>query len=402
MKHPRQLLHSRTNFQYQALFSYILRQYGVKNIKIQEIFGLDDESLLYLPKPVYGLIFLFKYRDDDADEDEDAPKCPKHVWFANQTTSNACATVALLNIVMNIPDVDLGSALKGFKKSTRLLKPPHRGQALNHDDFIRNIHNSFLRRMDILNADLTLQNDYDKWVKANKNSRRKVAKKKASKKKKKKEEDEAGYHFVAYVPISGSVWRLDGLQRQPVNLGEHGDDWISIARDNISQRIGQYEDGDIEYNLLSLCKSPLKAVQGNVAENARSILDVEKILADLVPDWKLFLQSQLDLSMPIDELESSFDLSADQINNVNLSEAARKKIYEAASDPEMLINLYKDLVLEQKPLRSEYMQEVASIAQEDEQAARRKEDHTPVVYMAIKALAEAGVLKDIVRDMRGD
>jgi hypothetical protein len=37
-------------------------------------------------KPVYGLIFLFKYRDNDADEDEDAPKCPKHVWFANQVS----------------------------------------------------------------------------------------------------------------------------------------------------------------------------------------------------------------------------------------------------------------------------------------------------------------------------
>ena len=171
------MLKSMTDFQYQALFSYILRQYGVKNIKIQEIFGLDDESLLYLPyaspschlnccwllwsKPVYGLIFLFKYRDDDADEDEDAPKCPKHVWFANQvcsgilhpyllcwyiqTTSNACATVALLNIVMNIPDLDLGDALEAFKESTRLLKPPYRGQALSRDEFIRNIHNSFLR-----------------------------------------------------------------------------------------------------------------------------------------------------------------------------------------------------------------------------------------------------------------
>jgi hypothetical protein len=73
--------------------------------------------------------------------------------------------------------------------------------------------------MDVLNADLALQNDYEKWVKAKKTPKRKVVKKKAPKKKK-KDEDEAGYHFVAYVPINGSVWRLDGLQRQPVNLGK--------------------------------------------------------------------------------------------------------------------------------------------------------------------------------------
>jgi ubiquitin carboxyl-terminal hydrolase L5 len=81
------------------------------------------------------------------------------------------------------------------------------------------------RKMDVLNADLALQNDYEKWVKANKTPKKKIATKKASKKKKekrrrRKDEDEAGYHFVAYVPINGSVWRLDGLQRQPVNLGK--------------------------------------------------------------------------------------------------------------------------------------------------------------------------------------
>jgi ubiquitin carboxyl-terminal hydrolase L5 len=72
--------------------------------------------------------------------------------------------------------------------------------------------------MDVLNADLILQNDYEKCVKANKNPKKKVPKKIASKRKK-KDGDEAGYHFIAYVPINGSVWRLDGLQRQPVNLG---------------------------------------------------------------------------------------------------------------------------------------------------------------------------------------
>jgi ubiquitin carboxyl-terminal hydrolase L5 len=73
--------------------------------------------------------------------------CNLHIFSTNavQTTSNACATVALLNIVMNIPDVDLGDALKAFKESTRLMNPPNRGQALSGDDFIRNIHNSFLR-----------------------------------------------------------------------------------------------------------------------------------------------------------------------------------------------------------------------------------------------------------------
>jgi hypothetical protein len=62
-----------------------------------------------------------------------------------QTVNNACATIALMNIVMNVPDIDLGDSLKAFKESTRRLKPPYRGRALGCNDFVRNIHNSFAR-----------------------------------------------------------------------------------------------------------------------------------------------------------------------------------------------------------------------------------------------------------------
>lgn len=168
------------------------------------------------------------------------------------------------------------------------------------------------------------------------------------------------------------------------------------------QRISQYEDGDIEYNLLSLCKSPLKTFQGSLAGNAHLILDVEKMLAAVTPDWKLFMQSPSDLSMSMDELAGSFDISTDQIEKADPPVSARKKVEEATSNPEKLLSLYKDLVLEQKAVRSEYMQELTWITQEDELATTRKQDHTPVVYMAIKALANAGVLKDIVKDLRGD
>ena len=42
-------------------------------------------------------------------------------------------------------------------------------------------------------------------------------------KKSKDSEDEsvAGFHFIAFVPVDGRVWKLDGLERQPQNLGEN-------------------------------------------------------------------------------------------------------------------------------------------------------------------------------------
>ena len=71
--------------------------------------------------------------------------------------------------------------------------------------------------MDILNADLALSNGMERWKKAKRNPKRKIA---ATKKLlMKKNEDDLAFHYIAYVPIKGEVWRLNGLERHPVNLG---------------------------------------------------------------------------------------------------------------------------------------------------------------------------------------
>jgi ubiquitin carboxyl-terminal hydrolase L5 len=94
-------------------------------------------------KPVYGLIFLFRYQAEDAGEQgEDSPS---NVWFANQVANNSCATVALLNMVYNVPSIQLGHELSSFKEQTALMKPARRGEKVSHFDHVRGIHNSFAR-----------------------------------------------------------------------------------------------------------------------------------------------------------------------------------------------------------------------------------------------------------------
>lgn len=70
----------------------------------------------------------------------------------------------------------------------------------------------------MLNADLALSNEVEKWERAKKNPKRRKPNPK-TKKKKVDAEDEVACHFIAYVPMEGEVWRLDGLQRQPVKIG---------------------------------------------------------------------------------------------------------------------------------------------------------------------------------------
>lgn len=64
------------------------------------------------------------------------------------------------------------------------------------------------RRLDHFNADLWLSN------KAEASKRKKRTKGKKSKK-----GDDSGYHFIAYVPVNGHVWELDGLRARPAKLG---------------------------------------------------------------------------------------------------------------------------------------------------------------------------------------
>ena len=58
----------------------------------------------------------------------------------------------------------------------------------------------------MLNGDLLLKNEA-------------MSKGKGKKRKSEEDENESGFHFIAFVPIENQLWKLDGLERQPVCLG---------------------------------------------------------------------------------------------------------------------------------------------------------------------------------------
>ena len=62
------------------------------------------------------------------------------------------------------------------------------------------------RKMDMLNSDLHMKNEIN-------------AKKQLKKTPQGGNDDDAGFHFIAYVPVDDYVWKLDGLERQPQKLG---------------------------------------------------------------------------------------------------------------------------------------------------------------------------------------
>jgi ubiquitin carboxyl-terminal hydrolase L5 len=62
--------------------------------------------------------------------------------------------------------------------------------------------------MDMLNSDLQLRNEAI--------TRRSLS----AKRQQDDNTSESGFHFIAFVPAIGKVWKFDGLERQPQGLGK--------------------------------------------------------------------------------------------------------------------------------------------------------------------------------------
>lgn len=260
--------------------------------------------------------------------------------------------------------------------------------------------------MDMLAIDYALSKEVKDWrrEREGKRKRRKVH-----------EESEAAFHFVAYAPIDGEVWRLDGLQRYPVSLGrqvyfpsnwlpltkregKHGNNWISLARENIYQRIGRSQDNSLEFNLLSLCSSPLKTIPEKLARNIKSISVVENSLGDILPNWRSFVVQSEGKNNNI-SLES-LGISQDLIDQTDVPGTTLEKLEYANKNASDLMSLYAALVKDRDDLYESYAREENQVIQEDEQAERRKRDSTWSLFKAFRVLAEKGVLGGIIKEVR--
>jgi ubiquitin carboxyl-terminal hydrolase L5 len=84
-----------------------------------------QRSSLSACRPVYGVIFLFKWQAG-----LDTPKAvtdEADIYFAKQVMSNACATQAILSILLNqdADKLDIGERLRQLRVRTVLLSIWH-------------------------------------------------------------------------------------------------------------------------------------------------------------------------------------------------------------------------------------------------------------------------------------
>jgi ubiquitin carboxyl-terminal hydrolase L5 len=170
---------------------------------VDDLYSLDSETLAAL-QPLHALIFLFKWIPSSADSAQPTYDPDFSGFFAHQVVNNACATLAVLNALGNIPSLQMGAQLSDLINFTTGMDAQTRGLVVTSADWLREAHNSLSPPSAISLDGLDLP---------------------------RKTED--AYHFIVYIPVFGSVYELDGLKQHPVTHGaydEAGEGWLKTAR----------------------------------------------------------------------------------------------------------------------------------------------------------------------------
>ena len=250
-----------------GLFSLLIEEFGVRGVKVEEVYDVSKK----IETKVYGYVFLFRYELGDRRARKKArdlaaedvcyvlePSIVNSMFFAHQIIVNSCATHALLSVLLNCPEIKLGSVLTELKQFSSGLDPESKGFAIANMVELSRAHNKHARP-----SNVTLP----------------MAGRKGSVVSSARALMPETYHFVSYVPINGRLFELDGLKEYPIDHGPWGEqeDWTNLFQRTISFRLAESEN--FLFNLMALIPDP----SHHLTENLRTLSqNQDKLLIDIL------------------------------------------------------------------------------------------------------------------------
>ncbi|KAI7319536.1 hypothetical protein KC315_g9705, partial [Hortaea werneckii] len=226
--------------------------------------------------------------------------------------------------------------------------------------------------------------------------------------------EEEGFHFIAYMPIQGHVWKLDGLDRHPQDLGSFGEsgkddvhddgrggaeggrrrgDWKQLVIPELTARMAQCETG-IQFNLMAVLHDPLQSEREALAQNANSLQRIETALDGLAEGWRE-LEGGETLGDTVTTSAAELGISGFEIEQAQIPGDVQTKLDEYAEDFLKLLALRGEIVAQQRPLRLAVRDAMTAVRGDDEKARHRRHDYTSFLRGWLGALAEGGVLADL-------
>ncbi|TDL17093.1 cysteine proteinase [Rickenella mellea] len=438
-----------------GVFTTLIRRLGVTGIEVEEVYDIQPWALDHL-KPK-GLILCFMWRHDTHRAGDFEDSAAERVWFANQLSEDACASQAILNVLFNCPDVELGDALSRFKADTAKMSSMDKGLAIPNLPLLREAQNSMARPADVrgaLNAIAEVTQAATKSAskpaqkkrrtgtgtgtspakepKPKKNGTSAAAAAKGKTKKSKAavddEDENETYHFIGYVPAHGKVWELDGLKSGPLEVGElpsstnpdrslrstststatststsSTEGWEDVVRPALRMKMEKYgggdgESGNIRFNLLALVDDRYEARSDVLEGLKRERAALERRLAGAFPGgWRDKVNPDL-----LSGVDASFTTPVQgPAPGPTFAKdfGARKMERDMAilnMDPPALLRAWEACVTGAIPAKIAVEEEVqkAMLAKSDD--VKRTHDYEPFIREFLTALHEEGLLQHLL------
>lgn len=226
-----------------GLFSLLMEDYGVRGIKVEEVYDIGKK----FDGRVYGFVFLFRWTGERrarkkslATEDSYVfdSEIVNRMFFATQVVTNSCATHSLLSVLLNLTDVELGPVLTKLKEFTAGHDPESKGLAIGNMLELARAHNSHAKpeyavpQVPSGKRGSTVLSSAHSLVPET-------------------------YHFVSYVPVNDRLFELDGLKQYPIDHGPWGEheEWTDLFARIMSEKLSSAQD--ILYNLMAIVPDPV-------------------------------------------------------------------------------------------------------------------------------------------------
>ncbi|CAL9225808.1 unnamed protein product [Arabidopsis halleri] len=192
-----------------------------------DVFGLDDELLEMVPKPVLAVLFLYPITTKSEEERLEQDKEIKEkvhsdkVYFMKQTVGNACGTIGLLHAIGNITSeikLSEGSFLDRFFKSTANMTPMERAKYLENDSQIEDAHSVAVSAGDTAAS------------------------------------DDAVTHFICLACVEGELYELDGRKAGPISHGASSPATLLKDATIVIKKMIEKNPDSLNFNLIAISK----------------------------------------------------------------------------------------------------------------------------------------------------
>lgn len=160
--------------------------------------------------------------------------------------------------------------------------------------------------------------------------------------------------------------------------GSVQNDWLSQAKPDIEARMAQYEEGHIEFAILSLVRDPLLEMVPALVENMKAINALSSRLDIVEPGWNDYTDSSRNRKIAgtnslINEPNLAYGVTQDMIHQAELSQAVVDLCHcNVGSD---ILRHREQLITIQADLRTSIREEMQSNQSDEERAAARTCDY---------------------------